>query len=274
MAAYCASADIGKVFLLTPDRYRFPCPGTGVEVVEYAEIITYKAFYRLLQEVDGRTLLVINECLRTQDRHDLTYNCIRHFLNQTPHQIVFQHLPIIDTPADFMVLLDWDTRSRWRRQPFAAHMLVGLDLAVIPRAPTFRAHHVATDARTQAAYAQAKRTLIEGIGLRDPHTIPRNLLLLAGRSKLAAVAPAALYVGRNNRFKLPNLVGYREAAYAAPVRVFEFCHNVIDFGGMLALSPQVEIEALVSDLKVDQWYFDRYVAWTERIGDAYAALRQ
>lgn len=274
VAAYCAANDIALVVVLTPDRYRFACPGPTVEVIEYAEIIQYRHFYRLLQEIDGRTLVVVNECLRTQNRHDLTYNCIRHFLLQTPHQAVFQWLPIIDEPGDAMTLIDWDTRSRYRRQALAPAMLADLDLAVVPRAPALRAVPVATDARTQAAYVKAKRDLIATIGLRDPHTIPRTLLLNAGRAKLAHVDPAALYVGRNNRFKLPNLLSYREPAYSWPVRVFEFCHNFLDFGSMLALSPQPEIEALVSDLKVDQWYFDRFNAWTGRINDAYAALQR
>lgn len=29
---------------------------------------------------------------------------------------------------------------------------------------------------------------------------------------------------------------------------------------------------LVSDLKVDDWYFDRFTAWTRRLDDAYNAL--
>ena len=71
------------------------------------EIIQYKFYYRLLQEIGKDTLLVVNECLRMQNRYDLTYNCLRLFLQQTPHALVFQYLPIIDTIADFMVLFDF-----------------------------------------------------------------------------------------------------------------------------------------------------------------------
>jgi hypothetical protein len=132
---------------------------------------------------------------------------------------------------------------------------------------------VATDAATRERYAREKRRLIDELGLGDPHTIPRNLHLLSGAAKLAHVRPGDRLVGRNNRFKIPGLLPFKGAAYPeAPYTVFEFCHNFIDFADFLALSRQVEIPVLVSDLKVDSWYLERYQAWLGRIRDAASAL--
>jgi hypothetical protein len=72
--------------------------------------------------------------------------------------------------------------------------------------------------------------------------------------------------------KLPNLVTYREDNYPSEYTVLEFCHNVIDFADFLALTRQQRVEAMVADLNVDRWYFDRYTAWAERIRDAYATI--
>jgi len=271
VARYCADHGIKKVFVLTPEKFR-PAFSVEAEHIEWAQIIQYKFFYRLLQEIDGSTLIVVNECLRTQNRYDLTYNCIRHFLSQTTHQLVFQYLPIIDSPDDFMILFDLDTRSQWKREKLRAELLPHCKVEVAEVPLVLRAVSVETDAKTQAAYVREKRKLIDGIGLKDPHTIPRNLYLMSGKAKLAHVIAGAAYVGRNNRFGIDGLRTFKDEAFPPASTVFELCHNFIDFSDFLALSRQTEIDVLVADLKVDAWYFDRYQAWLQRVRDAYAVL--
>jgi hypothetical protein len=270
--AYCKEHGITKVFALAPERFKCDFMGPEIEYVEYDEIIQYKHFYRLLQEINSSTLVVVNECLRSQNRQDLTYNCIRHFLNQTTHQAVFQYLPVIDSEDDFMTLLDFDTRSRWRREKLRPDMLDGLDIRALHRTPTLTAVPIETDEKTKKVYAKSKRDLIDGIGLKDPHTIPRNLLLLAGKAKIKAVDNGKLYIGRNNRFNLDCMTTYKEVVDPAPRTVFEFCHSFLDFSDFLSVTKQTEVQALVSDLKVDQWYFDRYTSWLERIQQVYRSL--
>lgn len=269
-----ASVDVDRVFVFGPARFKLEVGDLGVPVehFEWADIIEYRHYYRILQETDGRTLIVLNECLRTQNRHDLTYNCLRNFLQQTKRQLVFQRLPLIDTFDDFMILVDLDTRSRWKREKWSTHMRKDLDLEVAPRSLSLGRVDIETDDATRARYAKEKRSLIDGIGLKDPHTIPRNLHLLSGRAKLAHVAEGARYVGRNDRFKLDNFETYETAAGKAERMVFEFCHRFIDWSDFLCATSTTATAALVSDLKVDSWYFDRFAAWGRRLDDAYAAL--
>jgi len=274
VASTIASTGARKVVAISPARFRLELPDCGalVEHIEWAEVIQYKHFYRLVQETDSSTLVVVNECLRTQSRHDLTYNCIRHFLNQTPHQVIFQRFPIIDSLDDLMTLVDFDTRSRWKREPFDRAMLADIDIAVERRDVTLSAVDVETDEATRVAYGREKRRLLDGIGLKDPHTIPRNLHLMAGKSKMAVAAADQLYVGRNARLGIRGLETYRDVATTEPRDVFEFCHNVIDFSDFLAVTGQSVVRALVSDLRVDRWYFDRFTAWARRVSDAYSAI--
>ena len=274
IARYCAANGIRKVVVFAPTKYlRELAIDVPHEHVEWAEIILYKFYYRLLQEIDKSTLIVVNECLRTQNRYDLTYNCLRLFLAQTDHQLVFQHLPAIDTEEDFAILFDLDTKSRWKREKLGALPLVESTIHVAPVLLDLRAVEVPTDSKTRDAYQREKRKLIDGLGLKDPHTIPRNLYLMSGRAKLPHIEAGRSYVGRNDRFKLPNLATYKEPSYpAAPYAVFELCHNFIDFADFLTLSRQMSIDVLVADLKVDQWYFDRYQAWVGRLRDLYTRL--
>jgi hypothetical protein len=272
---YCEEHAVSKVFVLTAERFPLACSVEGAESIAWPDLIEYRFYYRLLQEIDRSTLVVVNECLRTQNRHCLTYNCMRLFLNQTPHRLIFQYLPLIDTIEDLMILVDFDTRSRWKRERFDPRHLAECAIRIDPRTPEFRAITVPTDAKTQAAYAKEKRKLIDHIGLKDPHTIPRNLYLLGGRAKAASVDPARWHVGRNNRLKLPNLQTYRDAGYPnTPYVVFEFPHNFGEFADFLSLSRQTAFDVLATDLKVDQWYFQRYRDWSRRLQDAAAILRQ
>lgn len=258
--------------MISPEKFVFQ--PDDAETIEYSDAIKYKYYYRLLQEIDHNTLIVINECLRTQNRYDLTYNCIRNYLNQTHHQIIFQNLPLIDTFNDFMILFDFDTRSRWKRESFRRELLA--ECKIVNRIRPITISPIITKANTQthAIYQKKKRKLIDEIGLKDPHTIPRNLYLIGGKTRQRLVRADVNYVGRNNRLKIPTLKTYREKLFPPDNTVFELPHNFIDFSDFITLSGQVDFEVLVTDLKVDQWYLDRYQKWAERIENARSVLQQ
>lgn len=273
--AYQSQGDIKKVFIFGLERHRLALPGT--EFIAYKDIIEYRFFYRLLQEIDSYTLLVFNECLRTQNRYDLTYNCMRHFLQQAKHQLIFQYLPLIDEAGDFMTLFDWDTRSQWKRSALQDAPLQESRIHCRRVPLQFIPITISTDDKTRLAYAEEKRKLISHIGLRDPHTIPRNLYLMSGtaKAKWATSTSDRAYIGRNNRFKLSHMQTYKEDRYdAVPYTVFELPHNFIDFIDFVTLSGQTRIEVLTSDLKVDQWYLQRYDEWRRRIDECYSKISQ
>jgi hypothetical protein len=273
LVGYCRDHDIAKTFVLSPKKFYFAHGLDSAEVIEWSEIIMYHTFYRLLQEIDARTLVVVNECLRTQNRYDLTYNCIRNFLNQTSHQIIFQYLPFIDDIQDFMILFDFDTRSRWKRESFDEALLEHCRLTVRPIPIRFTPIQVETDEVLKRKYQKEKARLIDSIGIKDPHTIPRNLYLLSGKAKMRYADNEHAYIGRNNRLKIDTLQTYKGDCYPnQPYTIFEFPHNFIDFADFAALSRQQDFNILVSDLKVDQWYLQRYQQWSERINEGYASL--
>ena len=204
----------------------------------------------------------------------MTYNCIRHFLTQTNHQIIFQYLPVIDEIEDFMILFDFDTQSRWKRQKFSEDLLNESSIVCNPVIPVFFENQVTASQKLEQAYVKKRQELFDGIGLKDPHTIPRNLYLLTGKEKLSVVLDFHKYVGRNNRFKLPTLQTYKDDRFEGQFIVFEFCHNHIDFNDFMCLSGQHEFEVITTNLKVDQWYFDRYQQWGETLKNVYSAIQQ
>lgn len=267
---YVASKAIRKVVVFAPATFPLPLDVPCWETVEYAQVIQYAYYYRLLQEVDASTLLVVNECLRTQNRHDLTYNCLRSYINRTPHVLVFQNLPLIDTADDFAALFDFVTESRWKRHKVTADLLPNATITGRRHVPTFNLIHIVTDERTKAGYQKEKRALIDNIGLKDPHTIPRNLHLYGGKAK-APHAFGRTPIARNSR--LGDWATYKADTYpSAPYTVFDFPHNFIDFSDFMALSGQSTFDVLTTDLKVDKWYLARYQQWAQRLTAAYDLL--
>jgi len=166
------------------------------------------------------------------------------------------------------VLFDFDTRSRWKREKVDGELLREVTLRVVAVPVELHPVHVPIDAKTAAAYARERAKLfaeVRGDVDKDPHVIPRNLLLISGKAKLQHMDHGHRYVGRNNRYKLPGLETYREAVGPGPRVVFELCHNFLDFADLLTVSRQHAVDVLVADTKADRWYFDRFIAWTERL---------
>lgn len=294
---YRAEHAIRKTVVIAPDR--FPLPIDGTDQVRYADVIMYVTFYRLLQEIERDTLIVLHECLRTQNRYDLAYNCIRNYLNHTPHSLVFQTLPQIDEPEDFMTLFDFVTQSRWKRRHFDAELIRSeTEIHLRPLPLAFKRIDVPTSAATRRKYDQEREKLFAGLGARDPHTLPRNLYLIGGKDKAAFIAanrpmpdkaghaagqlglfaeeqPERRYLARNKRLNHGSVVTYDEVERGGgPYTVVEFPHRFIDWCDFVSATGQATSDVLIADLKVDHWYFERYVKWQERIYDTYASLQR
>lgn len=282
ISSYITKHDIEKVVLISGQKRHLPLP--ECDRVWYKDVIMYVTFYRLLQEITPQTLLVIDECLRTQNRYDLSYNCIRNYLNLTNHQLIFQQLPQIDDQEDFMILFDFDTRSRWKRRQFDPY-LIGQEAQVFvhPLAIQFERISCPTSAATKAKYARERDKLFRELGSRDPHIIPRNLYLIGGMDKRAYIDSqtlplfdngSRLYVARNKRLRRDCIVTYNDATPGATYDIVEFPHRFIDFTDFIWRTGQTASNVLVADLKVDHWYYSRYQEWAKRIHETYASLSQ
>lgn len=104
---YTKKNDIDKIFVfgddIDLDNIEIP-----TETIKFSSLIEYRYYYRLLQEVNIKTLIIINECLRRVNRYELTYNCIRHYLMNKPHRLIFNYLPIKEEARDFAILYDFN----------------------------------------------------------------------------------------------------------------------------------------------------------------------
>ncbi len=287
VADYRAAHGIERVIVLSPERFAPSfaaeratdpmelCTGRTPHYIGWPDVILYRFYYRLLQEIDGHTLVVVNEGLRSQDRSDLTYNCVRNFLNQTPHVLVFQYLPLIDTIDDVGVLFDFVTRSKWKRAPVTQELLQKATIRGRVPYVLLQPHILPVDDTTRARYGRERDALFAEVKAsidKDPHVLPRTLAQVGGKAKLPHLRPGADYVGRNDRFKIPGLVTYRDVVGPEPRTVFELPHAFLDFTDFLTVTRQGLVPVLTADLPAEHWYLRRYTEWTGRLRDASALL--
>lgn len=233
------------------------------EYLEYSQTIMYKNYYRLLQKIDEHTLIVCDEILITQNRNQLEYNCINNYTNQTPHRLVFNYLPFIENPSDYMILLDFHNKNKFKGEPFTPEFLKEDSTYIKPVKLNFRFIDVAITEVEKKKYEQTKEKLFAEIGMKDANTIPRNLALLTGKFRSKQIGND-VFLARNKRIK--GGFTYNDGVLAT---ILDFPIKRIEFITLLTKTRQNEINVLTSELSVDKWYKQDYLNWNARLEDFY-----
>lgn len=241
-----------------------------IEYYEYKDIIEYKPFYHLLEVIDDKTLLVFNECMRTQKRSDLTYNCAHHYCNQTPHKIIFEHFPIIESKNDFMILLDLQNKSRYKGKGFDYAMLHEEDIQMKAHRSTLITIPVETTGQDRQRYEKKRDQLFDNLGEKDPDTIPRTLQLLAGDIKKKWINPADHYVARNQRFKMDNVKSYTEITNKGNYAIIDMHYRRLSMNDFLKITGMTSIRYLATTLPIDNVIINEFSEWKARLDAIYA----
>lgn len=237
------------------------------EQYTYDDIIMYKTFYPLLEKIDDHYLIVVNECLRTQKRNDLTYNCLHHYLRQTQHHIVFEYFPFVTDSKDFLILADNDHPDRWKGHGYEPVMLKELDIAGVRRTPVVSIIDMGLDQDSDAvsAYNEERDRLFDTLGNKSPDTIPRNLHVWCGKLKLPAIKSDVLYIARNKRLKLANVIPYKDADSAQHRISIDMPVRQMNLNDYLKRTGEDKITFLSTGLPVDEYYARELISWAERL---------
>ncbi len=268
---YLKNNKIKKVIVLYADKHEstYDFGGTEVEYVEWKDIIMYKFFYRLLEEINNEYLIVVDELMRTQNRSELTYNCAHHYLNQTEHKIVFEYFPFIESKNDFMILLDFIDKGKYKGRSFSYDLLAEKDVKIKPRKIELELLQLPTTSEQAEEYEKERDRLFDNLGNKDPDTIPRNLHVFVGKYKKNHLTDGEQYVARNQRFKMNNIRTYRQIDDRNKRKVIDFPHRRIDFNDFLKTSGQEKVTFLSTGLSVDNYYYTSFKEWLQRLGDFY-----
>lgn len=265
------SNNIKKVFCFYfkkfPVKYNVPCE---IEYIEYADIEMYKYFYRLLEEIDNASLIVMDGCMRTQNRSELIYNCAHHYLNQTPHKIIFELFPIIDSKEDFMILLDFENKGKYKGKSFDYSFLYDEDIKMKPYKIKMDLIHVPITDKQKEKYEAKKESLFENLGNKDPDIIPRTLQILAGDFKKVAIEADKMYVARNKRFKLDNVLSYTDINSKGEFIVVDTHYRRLNMNDFIRTTGMHNIKYLCTTLSIDDVIVTEFSKWKARLEAIYA----
>ena len=206
--------DINKVYVFYYKRTKHEFDiktDVDVEYIEFDDTEMYVYFYRLLKEIDDNKLIIVDEVMRStaKNRKQLKYNCMHHYLNQTTHRLIFEYYPIVENAEDFMILLDFYDDS-YKQRKFDYEYLKTEDIKCVPRRLKLKVSEVPITIDQEKAYKKRKEELFENLGKKKPETVPSALQLLAGDYKKSCVFDNNVYIARNKRFRMKNVVSYSE----------------------------------------------------------------
>lgn len=258
--------NIKHVIYFTGKGKEFPDES---EEYTWEDIIMYKVFYPLLEKIDDSYLLVLNEILRTGKRSDLTYNCLHHYLNQTSNKIIFSYFPIIDNANDFMILADLEYVARYKGRSYSPEIMQDLHIDGVRQNPVIIINEVEIPVKAFGLYETQKEKLFENLGNKDPDTIPRQLHLWAGKWKKPYVESSKSYVARNSRFSLDNVTTYKNAVIRDCISI-DIPHKRIEMNDYLYRTQAKEVVYLSTPLKVDRYYGQELMFWSEKVNKLYA----
>lgn len=268
---YLQNNEIKKVFCFYfkkfPVKYKVDC---AIEYIEYADIEMYKYFYRLLEEIDDKSLLVFDGCMRTQNRSELIYNCAHHYCNQTPHKIVFEFFPFIEDKSDFMILLDFINKGKYKGKSFDYIYLQNEDIKIKPYRIKMEVINVPITEKDQERYEKKKESLFDNLGNKDPDTIPRNLQLFAGDLKKIAIEPDKQYVARNKRFKLDNVYSYDDITEKGDYIVIDTHYRRLNMNDFIKVTGINRLKYLCTTLPIDTYIVSEFAKWEARLKSIYA----
>ncbi len=264
---YLDEHKIRKVFVLYFEKLKTNFHlKVDCEYIEWKDIIMYKFFYRLLEEIDDSCLIVVDELMRTQNRSELTYNCAHHYLNQTEHKIIFEYFPFIEGQDDFMILLDFENKGRYKGHGFVFDHFEGVDIKVKHNPIELIPTSVPVNEIQEAEYEEEKERLFDELGNKHPDTIPRNLHVYVGQWKKPHIQWDEKYLARNTRFKLDNIKTYRELPTDERILV-DFPVRRLELNDYLKRSGAKRIKFLTTGLSVDEYYENSLKSWLDRVGE-------
>ena len=261
---YVANNNIKKVVIIYSKNLDIKYE-TCVETkyIELHQVKKHELHYELLQYVNKYTLVVMDELLVTQQRYMNEYNCIANFVNQTPHRLVFNYLPFIENKDDFMILLDFYNRVKYKGERFDYELFKDFKYFIKPVHIKINFHEVEVVQEDEDEYNRYRDKLFEEIGLGNPQTIPNGLSAMSGDIKYKAVSDIHL-TARNSRYK--NLTTFKSTETNM---VLELPIKRQDFVEWITRTKQTEIDVLTSKLSIDKWYEQDYINWIERLEEFY-----
>jgi hypothetical protein len=267
--AYLSMHKIEKVYIFYFQKFKpefqVDCE---IEYVEFTDLIEYNPFYRLVTEINKNSLVIVDEFMRTQNRHELTYNCVRNCTTSC-NTIIFEYFPIIDDIQNIQILIDFDTRNRYKGQSFKSYFLDEIDIKSINRFPVLEIINIDITKEILKKYEDKKNYLFDNLGKKHPDTIITNLELYIGNFKKPYILENKNYVSRNDRFKKSNVSTFKNTT-EKNLTMIDYPIRQIELNDYIKASQSDKLTFISSQTKTDLYYITQYNRIYNEVGEIYA----
>lgn len=269
---YVKNNSIKNVIVFSPEKIFMELPELEVPIrqIGYKEIIMYRTFFPLLEEIDKDYLLVANELMRDVNRNCLTYNCYAKYTNQTLHRIVFNFHPIISSSKDIMILVDFDNSQKNKGLGLADISLGGYDIQCVQKKYNLNVLKIPLPEGAVKEYEEEKERLFDSLGNKNPDTIPRNLHIWTGKYKAVFINDTEFYIARNQRFKKPNVSVFKNAEAGRHYTLLDFPVRQIELNDFLRTTEQENLKYMSTGLNIDNVYTSTFNNWIKEVENIYA----
>ncbi|MFA5305919.1 MAG: hypothetical protein WC365_00570 [Candidatus Babeliales bacterium] len=168
-----------------------------------------------------------------------------------------------------MILLDFENKGKYKGKSFDYLFLQQEDILIKPHKVKMELLPAEVSGSERVQYDAKKESLFDNLGGKDPDTIPRTLQLFAGDLKKKAIQPDKLYVARNKRFKLDNVLSYDEAKKGEYI-IIDTHYRRLNMNDFLKITGMEKIKYLCTTLPIDNVIISEFAEWKARLDAVYA----
>lgn len=269
---YVKENNIKNVIVFSPKNMFMKLPKMDIPIrqIDYDEIIMYRTFYPLLEEIGKNHLLIANELMRDKNRNCLTYNCYAKYTNQTEHRIAFNYFPIISERRDIMILIDFINSQQHKGFGINNVDISKYDIKCIRKDIELSIVDIPLPESALDEYNEEKERLFDKLGNKSPDTIPRNLHIWTGKFKKPFLNDSEVYIARNKRFKQKNIFVYKEAVPGLKYIIIDIPFRRLEFNDFLRTTGQEDLQYLSTGFGVDKVYIKDLKDWIKEVENIYA----
>lgn len=269
---YVKENNIKNVIVFSPKNMFMKLPKMDIPIrqIDYDEIIMYRTFYPLLEEIGKNHLLIANELMRDKNRNCLTYNSYAKYTNQTEHRIAFNYFPIISERKDILILIDFINSQKYKGFGIKDIDISEYDIRCIRKNIQLSIINVPLPDSANDAYESEKERLFDNLENKDPDTIPRNLHIWTGKFKKHFLNNEEEYVARNKRFNKKNVITYKSTEVDKNYILVDMPCRRMEFNDFLQKTRQENLQYISTGFGVDKVYIKELEDWIEEVENIYA----
>lgn len=245
----------------------------NLTILEFMELIEYEVFYPMIQKLDTKTLIIVDECLKVRGKEELSFNCISNFVLKAGGIVSFNIVPFIETENDLMLLIMYENikYKNSKNNKYSKDVLYDMRNN-IKFSKNAKYNYTSIDVETTndeiQAYTEERNKLFSELGQKHPDTVYNNLVLFAGKIKREKL----LSVNMTTRNVYPRFMNTHDYNDNQLYPIVEVPLKRVILCNLMSKINVTDLTMYKTELKVDVWTNKNYSEWFKSIRELKDAL--